>query len=523
MSWTEDKALRRIEEMQRTAPVGDIRVEQFEPYFRGRETLAEAARARGAAQEEPIWYVPRNRAVTTHGVHIYANLIDYNDKLVDGDRETEASHERALQFLNLHYGACDQLIAAFNIQRVDFHGSRLHAVVLTPVGPDREVERIEKAITFAAAFREMVLQASARFGAGFQTQVRIGIDSGPAVAVNSGQRTEPEPLFIGSPANHAAKLADGDVEGVFLSPGVQRVWQGGGGEVEVGLGRIEKAAEVGFLERDLQLGAATARVRSRLDEAFSALVAAREEVSKAQAGPSPAAFRFHHREPPLRTIDFRDHPPSNAIRMSLTSIFSDIDGFTAYVDTAIATGQVAQAVANLHVLRGEMAAVLREDYGGRKVRFIGDCLHGLVAEGGSQRTDDQRTVRSAVMVAAALRSSFDLCKQVLPGISSLGLGIGIEHGWTPVCRLGLRGEASVRCSSSRATCVSEAEQRRCGGRETAIGEAAFAAGDVLVKHVFRGDRKAVNLTFSAASSLLTGMSAPQVRRSDPEPMRAHLG
>jgi hypothetical protein len=216
--------------------------------------------------------------------------------------------------------------------------------------------------------------------------------------------------------------------------------------------------------------------------------------------------------------------------MPLAAVFADIDGFTRYIDQAIAEGQVAQAVANLHVLRGELAAVLREDFGGRKVRFIGDCLHGILAEGAPQSIDEQLTVRSAVLAAAAMRSSFDLCKQELPGIEALGIAIGVEFGVTPVCRLGLRGEASVRCSVSRATCVSEDEQRRCNGRETAIGETAFASGGVLIQHLFRGSRKAVGLTYAAACALLTGVPtpppdrvrpSPAVRRPESEPMRAH--
>ncbi|MBZ9857457.1 hypothetical protein LB566_27095 [Mesorhizobium sp. CA13] len=61
-------------------------------------------------------------------------------------------------------------------------------------------------------------------------------------------------------------------------------------------------------------------------------------------------------------------------------------------------------------------------------------------------------MRSAVLAAAAIRSSFDLCRTILPNISELGITIGIELGPTPISRLGLVGDASVGCASSRATC-----------------------------------------------------------------------
>jgi class 3 adenylate cyclase len=520
MSWTEGRARARIDNFRSTIPEGDIRVEEFARYVAERQLVV--GKAADGRPPEPIWQVPRNRAVTTHGVHVYANLIDYNDKLADAGRETEASHALALQFLSAHYAACDRLIAAFGIQRVDFHGSRLHAVVLNPAGAEHEGERIALALAFAAAFREMTARTSARFGAGFQTAVRIGVDSGPAVAVNSGRRGEPEPLFIGSPANHAAKLADGAEAGVFLSPRVQRARNGGLMVPQPQL-RFTDTEEAGQLTESLFPDPASRRGRDRLEAAFSAFVADREALALAADGQDPGAFRFHYRCPPLRTIDFADHPPSNTIRMRLASIFADIDGFTAYIDQAIAQGHVAQAVANLHVLRGETAAVLRDDFGGRKVRFIGDCLHGVIAEGTIHNIDDAATVRAAVLAASGVRSSFELCRQLLPGIGGLGIAIGIELGPTPICRLGLRGEASVRCSSSRATCASEAEQRRCDGHETAIGPEAFARSDILIQHLFRVDRRVAKLTHFAAQLLLQATPPqPMAPRLAAAPMRAHL-
>jgi class 3 adenylate cyclase len=503
MPWSETEALRRIEKHLSSAPETAVTVSSFSEFMRDRRTLVETAKAMGSTTTEAVWYVASNRAVTTHGAHVYANLLAYNDRLTEAGRETEASHERALQLLNLHYGACDELLRAFDIQRVDFHGSRLHAVVLTPEGPENEFERIERAIAFAAAFREMVTRTGARYGADFETSVRIGIDSGPAIAVNSGRRSEPEPLFIGSPANHAAKLAAGEDPGIFMSPRVQAVR--GQVSFQGAASRLVEAAEQQALRAryNIRIGGAP----SRLDEAFQKFVDSRDAITKS-AGPSgPASFSFHYRQPPLRTIDFQDHPPSNAIRQALVSVFADIDGFTAYVDNAIATGTVARAVANLHVLRSEMAAVLQDDFDGRKIRFIGDCLHGVVGVGDRRETNERESVRAAVLTAAAIRSSFELCKRRLQGVSDLGIAIGLELGPTPLCRVGLPGGSSVRCSSSKATCVSEDEQSSCTGIQTAIGERAYRAASGAVQNVFGVARKASNLTYPAALALIDGVAA----------------
>lgn len=55
--------------------------------------------------------------------------------------------------------------------------------------------------------------------------------------------------------------------------------------------------------------------------------------------------------------------------------------------------------------------------------------------------------------------SFQICQMVLPDLHRLGLAIGLEHGTTPIIRLGIRGERSVRVASSVACCQSEREQK----------------------------------------------------------------
>ena len=516
MAWNENRARARIRKFIDSVPKGDIKVEDFRSYLN--ETRAYMGISDAAAAKAALIDIPRNRAITTHGVHVYANLIDFNAVLTDVGRETEASHRRALEFLHAHYQACDLLIDEFELQRVDFHGARLHAVVLSPEGSWNEGERVSVAVSFAAAFREMVLKLGQQFPK-FQTGVCIGIDSGPAVAIDSGKHDEREPLFIGSPANHAAKLAAGDSEGINLAP---RAAAALGHSVRPGEQKVflNDSSSRGYLDGQVSTMSDTRSASLRLERAYSTAVETIDAREKLQL--NEAVFRFHHKEPPLRDLDYAAHPPSNAIRMELASIFADIDNFTDYIDNAIATGKVAEAVSNLHVMRAEIGAVLKSDYNGRKVRFIGDCIHGLIAEGDRTETHAMQTVKSAVQAAAGLRSSFDLCKSMLPGVESLGLAIGIDYGATPICRLGLRGEGSVRTAASRATCSSETAQKICDGLETALGESAYKAAPASIREVFGSERKVRGLDAETADLLLSEIGAPCIGGSpQAEPLRAH--
>ena len=524
MTWSLERSRDRIEKRKARVPATIIDVKSFnEEFLRGRRIVMADRGLRSGVGGDPIFSVSPNEAVVTDAVHVYVQLIDYHDAIQGIDRETEAGHRRLLQFMHLHYSATDSVVEQFEAQRVDYHGPRLHSVVPTPTGSLMERERVEKALAMASTLKSVIEGAGASFGQpGLRTRVRIGVDTGKAVAINSGRGAEPEPLFLGNPANYAAKLAEGDEPGIYVSDRVRAVL----GQLPVGTLSMQRSVSVPtqqlsaylYAHQKSPLGFFDARLPDQMvQRAFTKMRA--DEGLRATLG-SQAVFQFHQHTPPLRTIEFQSLMPSNSIRMPLVSIFADIDGFTAFVDNAIRTNRVQQLVSNLRVIRGELADVLKLDFDGRKVRFIGDCVHGLIAEGTRYETDERESVATAVRCAGGLRSSFELCQALLPGISELGLAIGLELGTTPVTRLGIRGERSVRCAASKAVSVSEGLQSECDGQQTAIGERALAAASARVSQLFPGG-VADGLDYEVVDQALgSGLAAPAVVVSQPE-FRAH--
>ncbi len=88
----------------------------------------------------------------------------------------------------------------------------------------------------------------------------------------------------------------------------------------------------------------------------------------------------------------------------------------------------------LHVVRSELDRVLSSDFSGRRIRFIGDCIHGHLMEGTAYQTDTEDSVSTGALCSGALRSSFDLALERLRANSvdtdDLGLAIGFEYGPT---------------------------------------------------------------------------------------------
>lgn len=494
MTWSKNRAAERIRKFRDNAP--DIKVERYAENYIPRITLErQIARTMGstAPDNPPLFNLPDGAAVLVDTVQIYVRLLNYDDFRLESGRETPESHARGLALLHTLYSAADRVVEGSGGQRVDYHGARLHAVVIEPHGEASVRERITAALDLAQQMVELAQLGGRQFlgELGGNLRFRVGIDAGPCVAINSGRSDEREPMFVGPAANHAAKLAAGDVEGIYLSDSVRAIF---------GMRRLATLVEEkAFAATSIELGTVqgaptstygTAAVTGRFD---GWLVEARDRLWTPL---SSRDFAFHQHTPPLRSIDYTQLSPSRSIRMPLAVVFADLDRYTAYIDHCMGEGCLDEAVRLLHVLRSEMNAVVQNDFGGRKVRFIGDCILAILAEGSAREIDLQRTVTRAALCAGALRSSFDLCGEIMPEARQLGLAIGIETGETPISRIGIRGDRAVRVVSSLAVRGSESSQCDCGGTQTRLGPNAYANANAAVRSLFWRNMTADELTYN---------------------------
>lgn len=429
--------------------------------------------------------LPRNRAYRVDGVHVYIDILNLEEMLGVTGEEGVTCHRRTLRFLNLHYRAVARIIREIGAILVDFHNQRLHAVIVKPYGD--EEDRIHQGVALAQLIIDVLQltydESDERLPAAV---IRAGIDSGIALAVNNGRRGHREPLFLGRPANLAAKRAGGGSKpGIFMTNSARRI---------IGLPTASDedtisltSDEITASENEAQLTPTTASI----------LKAWRKDLEDNPIG----KFEFSAHTPPFSTLDIETLTPRNSRRQDALSIYADIDRFTAYVDENIDDDEQAENVVRvLHVIRSELHEVLTADFQGAKVRFIGDCVHGVVVEGTAATSDPEETVKTAVLCAGAMRSSFALAKDILEdeGIDcNLGLAIGLEYGPVALTRLGIKGEM-IRCCIGRTVLTSEIEQLRCSGTQTAIGPIAVAKGPEWIQKWFSNNRQLSALLYDAA-------------------------
>lgn len=156
-------------------------------------------------------------AYRVDGVHLYVDILNIDEMLGVTDTEGVRAHRRTLRFLDRHYRAVRDILRDVDAIQVDIHNQRLHAVIAKPYGD--ETGRIHKAVATA----QLIIDVLARTGEDSDdplpaAKVRAGIDSGKALAVNNGRRGNREPLFLGEPANLAAKRSGGGTDtGVYMT------------------------------------------------------------------------------------------------------------------------------------------------------------------------------------------------------------------------------------------------------------------------------------------------------------------
>jgi len=370
--------------------------------------------------------------------------------------------------------------------RSHFHNERLHAVFVKPYA--NEVDRLHRAVATAQLIID-VLKETGEDGEDPipSAQVRAGIDTGVALAVSNGRRGHREPLFLGEPANKAAKrAAGGSATGIYLTNNARAV---------IDLDEVDDEDASALSEEEIAMSQEEADLDVTKDDIVQAW---RDDLD---ANPM-TRFEFSGHTPPFSDLDFESLSPTNSRRQDLISIYADLDGFTDFVSERIDDDEQAKDVVRvLHVVRSELHAALSADFGGAKVRFVGDCIHGILAEGTAQTTDETETMSTATLAAGALRSGFELAVEKLDekgySASDLGLAIGFEFGPLAVTRLGMKG-AMVRCAVGRNVLASEDEQARCTGRQSAIGKKAHSKASTAVRKVFANNRIRANLTYQTA-------------------------
>jgi class 3 adenylate cyclase len=375
------------------------------------------------------------------GAHFYVGI--HNFKALLGVEETD---EEMLRLFHLWAREVTRIIETdFDAVKIHFQGPRVHGVAYRPICDQAAVAAT--AVLAAAAVRDATKLYNEVHGLNEERwATAAGVDTGEAVATRSGVAGDRELLFLGKPANYAAKIISSglrltaDVADLLPEDVAEHLRDLGDGSYRFSATRAELASLAATHGADWT----PARSLQRLTDDAANIPAGSAKVADA-----------------CSPIDKGSLSLTNSKRAHGASLFADVDGFTGYVADEQAADRLDEAVRAWHVIRAETRETLVTDYDGLRIQYQGDRIQGLVY----LPTDDPATVAlTAIRTAAALTSVAD---QVLPqviGGAALPVAIGMAAGTTMVSRLGEYGDRDTVCLAPATAEAARIQEALSGGQ-----------------------------------------------------------
>jgi len=423
MSWNYNKSLDRINDHLES--LGEIQIEKLV-----READLHSLLSETCCRE-------------IFGAHVYIDVPNFNALATEVEGE---GYRRVVQAVHLYQREVSRIVEGadlFDAVRVHFQGPKLHALLYRPIY-DAET------IAARAVMLQFVIWDFVRrvFNPEFPSLPNItvagGAHIGTAIGTQDGMKGDRELLFLGNPANYAAKI---------IGP----AWQM---RLTTQLYTNLPESLQGLCE-ELEDGNYALNVLSGED--VEQLAAEFDIPWKADA--SRARIQQDKRTYPLKDIEYSEAETlidldslgiKNNKRVSAASLFADVDKFTAYIDEAKTDDEKKTALRVLHAIRKEMAAVVKHDFDGLRIQYQGDRVQALFH---LPKDDGAEIVDKTVDAAIALQSSMEQCiKTLLPESASLGLALGIDIDTTLVSKLGIRGDRDRICIGTAVQNAAETQE-----------------------------------------------------------------
>ncbi len=366
-----------------------------------------------------------------------------------------------IQGMHIYQRAVTQIVRDFDGQCIHFQGSKLHALfyrsgrrgpLYHPANIDRKLAT--QAILFQLALKDFV-QTIFNQSFPYDFTVAGGIDLGNAIGTNNGIRGDRELLFLGSPANHAAKII-GAANSFHLTHNIYNALPNDLQELCV------RAGQDLYGQNLYQLGPVT---RAKLDKLLKSYSISWKRDMTAQYVEDEK-----RRYPLVKILYGSANSEINLDKLSIgnnklvlaVSIFADVSGFTRYIDGAKSKRDKQTALRVFHAIRKEMAVVIKSDYHGLRVQYQGDRVQGLFhLPEGNETAIAKKAVEAAIGLQSSMQRSL---RESLPKVDKLQLKVGIDMGMTLVSRLGIRGQLDAICLGEAVENAATCEERCEGGQ-----------------------------------------------------------
>ena len=418
-----------------------------------------------------------------HGAHLYLDVTNIRH-LVESAvlrREDFKPLHRYVHVLRIELRRIVQQV--FDGDKIQVQGPKFHGLLYKPYDDDEVLAW--NAVLIGIAFTETVRASLPEVFSEYPSMTpTVGIALGDTIVANLGARGDRELISIGSAANHAAKIL-GSPNAITVTPDLwsalsekhRELFAEDGDNYKldwslVGPGTIREEGFDWSAEDSAK----------RMQESVDALPLSEIESHGAQS-----------------RIDLEELGPKHFKTCMAGTIFVDIDGYTALIDSKMDDlDELKKAVKLLQLFRHELHCVTT-DFDGLTIQHQGDRLQAIVH---LPADDDDRIREKLAKLCISCNSSVEqVLNEKYVVFDKYHVAIGASYGKTVVVRSGTRGDLDAGCFGDPVLSA-EALQMLCKGGEIRISKDVFASiGDEAVRGFFKFDSgddcyKAVGLTWS---------------------------
>ncbi len=396
---------------------------------------------------------PLNCPRRVTGAHIYVDVPGFRSLITGADGTPD---EATARHLHLWGREISRVVETdFTAVKIHFQGPRLHAVVYRPIADQTAVAT--NAVLLAAAVRATAGAFNDTLGlSGTQRwRTAAGTAHGVALLTKNGSSGDRELLFLGKPANQAAKIitssglrVDGtiaqhlhaDVTPYLLDPATGDTVSELSADSTYALNIPDADLEQLCADRNIAWTLEGSRTRISTDDINIGNI----KVSRS-----------------LGNIDKSTLSLTNTKSAFGISLFADVDGFTAHISNADADGTLDEAVRQFHTIRLETRHTVVQDYVGLRIQYQGDRVQALTHQ---PVADHQAIALKAVRTAAAITSVFAHTLPAVIGDTDLKVAIGLAAGDVLVSKLGQYGDRDVVCLGTSTADAARIQEALDGGQ-----------------------------------------------------------
>jgi class 3 adenylate cyclase len=388
-----------------------------------------------------------------YGAHVYATIPNFAHLSSDTTLSRDG-YARLIRCVHCYQREVSRIVETiFGGVRVHFQGPKLHALFYRPIcdAPALATRAVLLQLVLADFMDKIFNEAFPSYA---DFELASGADIGDVVGTKNGSHGDRELLFVGAPANYAAKMIATGARlsseiFVELSADLQHfcVFDGDVYGITCNEGQLDALLQENGFSWDRE------KSKARVE-------ADRDAVPLAEIDYGDATTK----------ITFENLSIRHNKRVVGASLFADVCGFTKYIDEAEDDEAREEALRVFAALRREFAKVVKEDFEGVRVQYQGDRIQAIfhVPKG-----DRAAIALEAFNAAVALQSSMEITlKQHLPEAASLSIAVGVDLGTTLASFLGLRGQRDRICLGKAVENAAMLEDAH-GSRDIAVSAAVY--------------------------------------------------